>query len=126
MTRERMTVVPLTTPEQLSALTPWLQSFDHKPAEPIGRYHLFSRMDRILGLSQQLLLNVLIPAVNPNTSTPRETAEIVNCFHNWNANTTGGLLVAVPSKSHMHEHMASLGYKAKAVLYESITPISTT
>jgi hypothetical protein len=116
-----MTVMPLTSAEQLTQLKPWLESFEHKAiVEPVGKFHLFTKGERTLALTQQIVLNGLFPAVNPHVCTPRETTEIVNYFQAWNANMAGGLVVAVPSKSHMHEHMSKLGYRPKAILYESV------
>src|ERR1700744_252930 len=115
--RSRMNVMPITSPEQLAALTGWLASFDHKPAVPIGKYHVFTKGERVLALTQQIQLNALFPAVNPHVVTPRETVEIVQHFHAWSVNTDGGQVVAVPVSSHMHEKMESLGYRPKCVLY---------
>lgn len=117
--REKMTITPVTSPEQVTSLGDWLESFGHKRIEnPSGRFHLFTKLDRVLALTQQIQLPALFPAVNPNVCTPRETTEIVACFHHWNANQPH--VVAVPSESKMHEKMAALGYKPHAVLYESI------
>lgn len=119
--RQRMTITPLTSPEQLAQLEPWLKSFDHKSiVNPIGRFHLFTKMARVLALTQQATVNALFPAINPKVCTPRETTEIADCFHSWNANTPGGLMVAVPDGSPMHAQMEVLGYQPYATLYEPI------
>lgn len=119
--RQRISVMPVTSPEQLTHLKPWLESFEHKEVmQPVGKFHLFTKGERVLALTQQVVLNGLFPAVNPKVCTPRETTEIVNYFQAWNANQPGGLVVAVPSQSHMHEFMFKLRYKPRAVLYESI------
>lgn len=73
----------------------------------------------MLAVTQQTQVNALIPAVNPNVCTPRETSEIVECFHHWNINQAGGFLTVVPSESHMHRFMDKLGYKPYAVFYKS-------
>lgn len=119
--RERIVITPVTSVEQIAQLKPWLESFDHKvPVSPAGRFHLFSKGDRILALTQQTTLNALFPAVNPKVCTPRETSEIADCFRSWSANLNGGLSVSVPIGSPMHEQMGKLGYKPVSVLYESI------
>ena len=116
-----MNITPLTSPDQLTQLEPWLRSFEHKPVvNPVGRFHVFTKMSRVLALTQQISINALFPAINPKECSPRETSDIVECFHNWNANLPGGLVVAVPAESHMHKHMAKLGYRPYATLYETV------
>lgn len=116
----KMNIMPIVSPVQLEQLSPWLASFDHKPATPIGKFHLFTKAERILALTQQLAINVLVPAVNPHICTPRETTEIVDCFHAWEKNKEGGMSVVVPYESHMHEKMKKLGYQPRCILYDPI------
>ncbi len=116
-----MTVRPITTKEKFAEMESWLHSFDHKAVlQPAGAFHLFTKLDRVLAMTQQVAINTVFPAVNPKICTPRETTEISDCLHYWSANCPGGLHVAVPKNSHMHEHMAALGWKPKAVLYEPV------
>jgi hypothetical protein len=116
-----MTIVALNSPDQLRQLEPWLKSFDHQlQPRPVGTFHLFTRMERTLALTQQTQINAVFPAVNPKVCTPRETTEIVECLRHWGSNMPGGLAVSVPSDSHMHNHMKSLGYRPASVLYEPI------
>jgi hypothetical protein len=117
----RVNIMPLTSIEQVRQLKPWLESFDHHLPDPItGQFHLFTKGERVLALTQQAQLNVLFPAVNPKVVTPRETREIVDCFHAWSSIMPNGLKVSVPHDSPMHKHMAKLGYKPKAIIYESV------
>lgn len=121
--RDKIKIDPIVSREQLFAIRPWLESFNHQPiTNPIGRYHSFAKGDRLLAVTQQTQLNTLVPAVNPNVCTPRETSEIVECFHHWEANQDAGLVTVVPQESHMHVHMDKLGYKPYAVLYKPKSP----
>lgn len=118
----KVNIMPVASAEQLVQLKSWLETFDHHlPPNLNGRFHIFSKGERILALTQQTQINALFPAVNPHVSSPRETHEIVRCFHAWHAVTPGGLAVNVPSESHMHKHMEKLGYKPVSVLYEPIS-----
>lgn len=117
----KVNIAAITSAEQLTGLKPWLETFDHGlPPNLVGKFHAFTKGERLLAITQQTQLTALFPAVNPKVCSPRETYEIVRAFHTWHAVMPGGLAVSVPTTSHMHKFMEKLGYRPLSVLYEPI------
>lgn len=119
----RISIIPVSSTQQLDILKPWLAEFDHVlPERLAGNWHVFEKDRRTLALTQQQQIAVLAPAINPNVATPRETHEIAQIVHAWSAITPGGLTINVPTGSHMHAHMEKLGFRPKSILYEAASP----